>query len=138
MLETLEACTGTPRDRRNQRRIIQWSLAWGATFIAVVYAITQGWLATWWMALLGIAATTALGLATALAHRRFLRETDELRRLIEIEALAVAFAVGLFGGLAYWMLEVAGIIARADISYLATAMMLVYPLAGVIGRARYT
>ena len=53
------------------------------------------------MTLAGVIGNSLFGIATVLAYRRFLQETNELRRKIEVEALALAFGVGLVGGLSY-------------------------------------
>ena len=47
------------------------------------------------------------------AYRRYLGETDELRRKIEVDALALAFGVGLVGAFSYVLLERAGAVESA-------------------------
>lgn len=142
MMQTF--CSEPARDRRNQRRILGWSLGWALTFLAAVFVIKKtAWLAdgSWppeglWAAFAAMV-PTALGIAAALAYRRFLRETDELRRKIELEALALAYSVGVVGGLTYWLLEVAGFVGKADVAFLVVLMLLAHPLGVVIGRRRY-
>src|SRR5690606_13514993 len=105
---------GTERDRRNQRRVTIWGLAWSASFAGVYLALTGGWLATGAPALIAVALSLALGLGTAVAYRRSLLEADELRRKIELDAMALAFGVGLVGGATYQLLEGAGVVADAQ------------------------
>lgn len=130
-------CAGPKRDRLNQRRIILWSFAWGSFFVAVTQGIRREWL-PFGVALAGIAATALLGIATILAYRRFLQETDELRRKIEVEALALAFGIGIVGGLTYWQLVVSGTAPATGFSYVFVAMIFAHPLGVLIGHRRYS
>lgn len=135
-----DTCAGSARDRTNQWRTMAWSLAWGATFLAVVYAIARGWLPTGWPAAAATLVPTVLGAAAALAHLKFLREADELRRKIELEALATAFGAGIVGGLALWTLSLAWPaldLADVDLALAASGMLVVYSAASWLGRRRY-
>jgi len=138
MKRRLDACTGPQRERRNRWRVIGWSLAWAVAFLAVVFAIRREWLATGIPATLAAMVPTSLGVITALVYRTFLREADELRRKIELEALALAYAVGVVGGLAYWLLELAGVVADADPAFLVLVMIVAHPLGNLIGHRRYS
>jgi hypothetical protein len=135
--DSLSSCAGPKRDRYNQRRILLWSFLWGASFVAVTQAIRREWL-PFGVDLAGVALTALLGLATLLAYRRFLQETDELRRKIEVEALALAFGIGLIGGLAYWQLVVSGTAPATGFSYVFVAMILTHPVGVLIGHRRYS
>lgn len=131
-------CEGSPRDRRAQRRIIFWSLGWAAAILAAAFVLTKTTLVGGRAGMaLAVALPTALGVMTAWSYRRFLRGADELRAKIEVEALALAYSVGVVGGLSYWLLEVAGLIEKADVSFLVVLMLLVHPLGVVIGYRRY-
>ena len=137
---SVEARGSTCRDRTNQRRMTVWSLVWTLAFLLVVFAIAAGWLATGWPAAAATLVPTVLGTITALAHLKFLREADELRRKIELEALAIAFGAGVVGGLALWMLSVAWPaldLADVDLALAAAGMLIVYSAASWLGRRRY-
>lgn len=129
-------CSGPKRDRRNQRRIALWAFVWAVSFIAVALGLKK----QWWPFEVTVAAvigTSLLAIATAAAYRRFLRETDELRRKIEVEALALAYTVGVIGGLAYWLLAVAGALPQWGYACVFAAMMLAHSAGVLIGRRRY-
>ncbi|HSS47689.1 MAG TPA: hypothetical protein VLX28_01965 [Thermoanaerobaculia bacterium] len=130
-------CSGTQRDRRNQGRVNLWSFAWALSFVAVMLEIKKEWLSLG-MTLAGVGVTSILGVATLLAYRRFLLEADELRRKIEVEALALAFGVGVVGGMSYWLLAVCGAVPPEDFFYVFLAMILTHPLGVLIGRRRYS
>ncbi|MEP7009208.1 MAG: hypothetical protein ABJC13_02695 [Acidobacteriota bacterium] len=129
--------SGRQRDRRNRWRVTIWALAWALSFAAATLGIKK----EWWSSGVTFAAvigTALLGLATVLAYRMFLRETDELRRKIEVEALALAFGVGVFGGLSFWLLAVSGAVEVKDFAFLFVAMILIHPLAVMLGYRRYS
>jgi hypothetical protein len=129
-------CHTTERDRRNQRRVIAWSLAWTLCWVVGALAIDNGW---WDATAAGVAAavlSALLGVALLLAYGRFLREADELRRKIEVEALALAFGVGLVGGISYWLLGASGIVAEAEILHVIVLMIVTHSLGILIGSRR--
>lgn len=135
-MATRHGC-GTERDRKNQRKVIVWGLAWSASFAGVFVALTRGWLATGAPALVATALSLALGIGTAVAYRKSLREADELRRKIELDASALAFGVGLVGGATYQLLEGAGVVADARLIHVWIAMMLTYAVAIHFGYRSY-
>jgi fluoride ion exporter CrcB/FEX len=130
-------CSSPQRDRRNQRRVTLWSLVWAFCFIALSLGIMKKWL-PFGLTLAGVIGTALLGIATILAQRRFLQETDELRRKIEVEALALAFGVGVIGGITDWLLEVSRIVPPSSFIYVVCMMMLTYSAGVLIGRRRYS
>ena len=130
-------CSSPQRDRRNQRRATAWSLAWALCFVAVMLGIKKEWLSLG-MTLAGVGVTSILGVATLLAYRHFLLETDELRRKIEVDALALAFGVGIVGGMSYWLLAVRGAVPPGDFFYIFLAMFLTHGLGVLFGRRRYS
>lgn len=130
-------CSTPQRDRRNQRRVTLWAFVWGIFFVAVA----QGTRREWWpfgVTLAGVIATALFGIATILAYRRFLHETDELRRKIEVEALALAFGIGVVGGLTYHLLAVSGAVPAMGFAYVFVLMILAHPVGVLIGRRRYS
>jgi hypothetical protein len=130
-------CDVTERDRRNQRRIIVWSFVWIAAWLAVSLALSRDLLAPGTPAIALTLLTLLPGLGTILAYRRFLREADELLRKIEMEALALAFGVGIVGGFTYFLLEQAGAVAEKDLLIIPLLMIATQAVAVFIGRRRY-
>lgn len=133
-----EACGGTVRDRQNQRRIIAWSFLWMASWVALVRGIDNEWMPAGWPVALAVALTLLPAALTLLAYRRFLREADELRRKIELDALALAFGVGVVGGMSYFALGRAGVVAMDDFLSVILAMVATHSLGVWIGHRRYS
>jgi hypothetical protein len=128
----------TPRrDRPNQWRVTLWSLIWAISFIAVTLAIEMKWL-PFGMLLAGVTGNAILGIVTVLAYRRLLDEADELRRKIEMEALAFAFGAGVVGGMIYWLLVVMGAAPGTGFIYIFAAMMITYSVGVVLGHRKYS
>ncbi len=99
---------GTKTDRRNQYRFLAWCLAWAVSFVAATWILrpapgVEG--AGAWALAIG---PSLLGAGALLAYLRFLRQADELLRRIQLEGLALGFAVGLIFTLGYQLLERVG------------------------------
>jgi hypothetical protein len=130
-------CSAPLRDRQNQRRVTIWSVIWGVSYIIVTIAIQKGWLSSA-AAIAAVIGTSLFGVATLLAYHRFLRETDELRRKIEVDALALAFGIGLVGGLTFFLLFENSLVSGRSFGLVFVAMILAHTSSVVIGRRRYS
>ncbi|MEM9291710.1 MAG: hypothetical protein AAGD01_08520 [Acidobacteriota bacterium] len=127
----------TPRDRQNQRRTNLWTFAWISVWLLMTFGFKEGILPSGPLAFLLVAATVPLGIAVVLAHRKFLREADELRRKIELEALALSVGVTLVGSFTYWLMEAAGIVEAAELDKIILLTAGSYVLGTILGFRRY-
>ena len=101
---------GTAEDQRNQRSILIWTLAWVLGLTAAAQTLNgrlglevEG-LAAWVLSVVpGVLAVVLL-----FSYLRFLRMTDELTRLIHLQALAVGFIAVVFLLLHWELFEAAG------------------------------
>ena len=130
-------CSAPLRDRRNHRLVTLWSAIWAISYLAAALAIQKEWLVSGAAIAAGVV-TALFGIATLMAYRRFLRETDELRRKIEVEALALAFGVGVVAGLTYWLLLEGGLVPGAGFGFVFAAMILVHSVSVAIAVRRYS
>jgi predicted permease len=129
--------SGRERNRQNQGRILLLAFVWALSFVTVTLEIEKEWL-PFGATLAGVVANAIFGIATVLAYRRFLRETDELRRKIEVEALALAFGAGVVGGLTYWLLMVSGVLPAYGFAYIFALMILTHTVGVLVGLRRYS
>lgn len=129
--------TASARDRRNQRKIVLWSVAWIGPFLFVDLAVTNGWIEGDTFAIVATLAVTVLGIGLLLAFRRFLKDADELRRKIELDALALTVGVGIVAGFSYSLLESAGLIDKAELMNLVVVMAATYVIAVIVGLRRF-
>ena len=104
----------TPRDRRNPRRAVLALAAWAATYILVSALVVSG---------AAGAALVVLSVVPALAavhlYARYIREADELLRVIELQGLAAAAGAGFVAAPVVWLLGHAGVdISGVDLTLL--------------------
>jgi len=130
-------CEGTPSDRRNQRRVLGWSLGWMVGWVVAGLALRFDWVADAWVAVGVVALTVGFGAGVFRAYYRFLHETDELRRKIELDALALATGVAVLGGLSWHLLSRTGAIPEPGVPDLVILMTVVYVAGVLVGRRRY-
>lgn len=133
----LQRCAGaTPRDRRNLWRVTGTFAVWGLAFSTVSQLVKRGVLTGGPLAWLAAALPVALGIVVLVTYARFLRETDELQRLIMLEALALAFGGTFFAICGYQVFERLGA-PEAEMVHAVVVMGLLYALGSVLGAWRY-
>ena len=137
MKQGQETTTRQGRLKRHSLHLILWSMAMAAALMLTAYAIREKLLPTAWLAIASFV-PAAFGICATLVYRQFLREADELQRKIELDALALAFAAGILGGITYSLLAHADVVATANVSYLVAFMFFAYPVGIFIGRWRYS
>lgn len=127
--------SGSPADRRNQYRFLVWAFAWALSFVAASWVLDESrfeGFAAWAVA----GGPSLLALAALVAYLRFLREADELIQRVQLDALALGFAVGLLLALGYPLLEQAGA-PRFGVYDLAVAMMVAFGGGQLLAIRRY-
>jgi hypothetical protein len=124
----------TPRDQRNSPRILGASLAWAGSLIGTALLLTlelPGPIA-WLVAPI----PTVAGIWAFFVYRRFLREADELQRMIQLHALALGFASGWIAICGYPMFERVGA-PPAEANAYVVVMAVFYIIGVLVGRRHY-
>lgn len=129
--------SSTAADQQNERRAIVWSLLYVVVFIAVTLAIRTGSLGNDFLAIMAISVAGLVGLGWIRAYRRWLNGLDELRRKVELEALAFAIGAGFVGAIALGHLALAEIISDARFERIFLVMFFAYAAGRVFGYWRY-
>ncbi len=98
----------TETDQRNLRLIWIWTVVWSISATAVMSALKfnpqlQG--ATAWLL---ATIPFILGVPTVRVYLRFLREADEFMRKVQLEGIAIGYAVGALVCLGYQILRLIG------------------------------
>ena len=107
------SCGGsTPRDQKNSVRILGASLTWAGSLIGAALMLKQDLPGP--IAWLVASIPTVAGIWAFFGYRRFLREADELQRMIQLHALALGFAAGWIAICGYSMFELAGAAASQN------------------------
>lgn len=131
-------CEGAPRDRANGRVVMIWSIGWAATMLIASAAISFDRFGDNSVAFTAAALSLVFGVGTVGAFRRFLKQTDELRQKIELEALAVALGVGVVGGMAYSQFTRVLDLGEPHLAYVIAAMLIVRSIGVAVGLRRYS
>ncbi len=125
--------------RRAEIRVALLTLAWAGSWLLVKIGIVEDVLTSGWPSWAAILASGGLGLLTVWAYLKHLSDLDELRRKIEMDALALAFGVGLVTGLTSSLLGDAGILAWDEmVSHLFALMFVTYAIGVLLGHRRYS
>jgi len=135
--DTSSWCETTPKDRANGQRVMRWSLAWAAMMLSASAVSSFNWFDGRIAGLIGAVLSAILGVFTIRAYRYFLKETDELRQKIELEALGIALGVGVVGGTAYMQVANSLDMGEPRLSIVIAAMLVTYSIAVGVGRRRY-
>jgi hypothetical protein len=127
----------TANDQRNMARYNGWLVAWMALWVGARFLVEArgeqlagplGW---------GVVALTLVPGALAVGtYVRFLREADELLRKIQLEALALAFGVGVLFMTSWRLVEKVGG-PQLDVNDPVLVMYVVWVTAQWLGARRY-
>ena len=120
-------------DRKNQRRILWWSLAFIVLFLIASKAIESERIGSGSSAIVATIIVSLLGLGVIFAHRQFLRDADELMRKIQLDSLALAHGVGVVAGFSSSLLLSANIVSETNALNLVAIMIATY----VVSMRRY-
>ena len=130
-------CMGTtPRDRRNLRQLMWLYLTWAILFTGVSQLIKRDLLPAGAVPWVVAALPSIVGIFVLVAYGRFLREADELQRVIHLEALALGFGGGWIAICGYRIFERLGA-PTADIADATVALAIFYAIGMVRGSWRY-
>ena len=117
------------RDRRNEYKVLGWFLVWTGSWIAVDAAQQTGTIEGTGPTLIGTVVVCIFGVGAMLSYGRFLRQADELRRMIELDGLAVAAGLGILTAFAVSLLEQGGVIDGVGMFVIPVMMLLGYVIA---------
>lgn len=127
----------TPRDLRNMRRWLAWMLGWFA--LAVVdaewFGHTDG-VTSWFTVLQALLVSGAL-VGVVATFVRYVRQTDELNRRIQLTALSIGFGAAFLSSELGQAAVNAGLIESTDADLPVVTMLLTYAVASVLVLRRY-
>jgi hypothetical protein len=91
--------TATPADARNNRRMLVSTLVWVVASLAAIVVMERFGDDSLAVSSAALAVAVVAWIPVVRAYLRFMRETDELTRLVQTQSMAVAFAAGLLASL---------------------------------------
>ena len=126
------------RGRVSEAKVIYWCLAWVLATAGATFGPELLWGYGTLITSIGIAIQLAIGFGMIWTFKGFLLAMDELQRLIQLEALSLAFGVGVVVGISYELLEDVKLITfEPEISHLIMLMSLTYVFGLFLGNRRY-
>jgi len=137
-LSNIAECAAPEHSRRYEIRAALWTLFWVGSWLILLKAIEREALQPGPLAYLAIILSIGLGIGTIAAFVQMLRKSDELRRKINLDALALAVGVGIVGGFTQRLLVAASVISGDAFTHIVMAMMVTYSLGVIVGHLRYS
>ncbi len=126
------------RDRAFTPKLAYSGLAWVLATAGATFGPELLWGYGTLITSIGIAIQLAIGFGMIWTFKGFLLAMDELQRLIQLEALSLAFGVGVVVGISYELLEDVKLITfEPEISHLIMLMSLTYVFGLFLGNRRY-
>jgi hypothetical protein len=131
-------CCGdsTPRDHHNQMRILRYMATWAVLFVGATFVVKRGLLPAGPLPWILAALPVALGVFVILAYSRYLREADELNRVIQLNALAVGFGGTWLAVTGYQVFQQLGA-PEVGASHFVLVMAVLYTIGVLAGRRQY-
>ena len=128
----------TKTNKASEANVIYWCLAWLLATAGATFGPELLWGYGTLITSIGIAIQLAIGFGMIWAFKGFLLAMDELQRLIQLEALSLAFGVGVVVGISYELLEDVKLITfEPEISHLIMLMSLTYVFGLFLSNRRY-
>jgi len=127
---------GTASGRRAELRLAGMCLVWALSLTGGTYLIKSDLLPAGPISWAVAALPSAVAVFVLVEYTRFLREADELHRLIQLQALAFGFGGGFFVIIGYLQFEKLGA-PTVGCTDLLTVMPLLYAVGTLVGWRRY-
>jgi len=131
----LADCATPPGGKMREIRVAAYCIAWGLSFVGASFVIKRELVSgpvAWLIAALPSIAAVAL----MVAYTRYLRQMDELDRLIQLQAMAWAFGGGFFAICGYMLFQRLGA-PEVDGTTLTAIMPVLFAIGTLVGRWRY-
>ncbi len=126
----------TERGRRNELRFAGLTLVWAVCFTGGTYLIKSDLLPAGPIPWVVAAVPSVAAVFVLVEYARFLRQADELQRLIQLQALGLGFGGGFFVIVGYLQFEKLGA-PTVSCTDLLAVMPLLYVVGTLMGWRRY-
>jgi len=124
--------------RKNVRHLAYWTGSWVLTVAIATFGPKLLWDYNSTISIIAILISTIFGIGMILMSRKYSNGLDEMQRKVNLEAMAIAFGVGVVGGISYSMLDIANVISSdAEIGHLIILIGLTYFISFIVGSIRY-
>lgn len=130
-------------NKKNQRKrmtgnLAIWTLSWTLSIALATFGNRFLWDGNKTLTIAAIVLSLLLGIGMILANRRFIEQSDELEKKIQLESMGLTLGLTLVVGLAYSLLDTTNVIPwDAEISFLVIFMGICYMTAIAVNNSRY-
>jgi ABC-type spermidine/putrescine transport system permease subunit II len=128
-------CDPVPGAKRRELQVAGYSLLWAIVFVGAARLLDSPNLSRPVAVIIALI-PTVLGAVLLFGYTRYLRSTDELQRLIQLQAMGWAFGGGILAASGYSLFMQLGA-PRLDATTFAALMAIFFAIGLVIGRWRY-
>lgn len=133
---TITCSSGTREDRQNELKFAGWCLGWAISLVVATRLLKSGALGDGPFVWLLVVAPNLIAVVAVLAYLRFLRMADELIRKIQLDGLAIGFAVAAVVGVGYPLFEFVGL-PPLEANDIVVIMMFSWAIGTFIGWRRF-
>ena len=134
--QMIKHSSGNAQDRKNQYVFISFLFAWALSFVAANWLLRSDHTIEGPMVWLIALFPNIFGVGALLAYLNFLRRTDELLRLIQLEGLAYGFGAGTLFMMGYPLFQRAGA-PMIELSDVQVLMMVGWAAGQIFAMRRY-
>jgi hypothetical protein len=126
------------RTLKNTLGLLYWGIPWVGTCMLMTFGPKVLWNHAEAFTALAICLNVAVGVGLLLAHKKYIKELDELQRKIYLNALAITVGVGLIAGVPFQVMDANSMLPfHANISHLIMIMSVTFVVSTVYGSLRY-
>lgn len=123
---------------RARNENLKWTVLWTGTFALATFGPKFLWEGNKVLTIAAIALNFGLAFGVISGFRKCLKAMDEMQQRIQLESMAWALGVGVFGGLTYSLFDITNLIASdAEIAFLVIGISFTYMAGIAIGNLRY-
>ena len=137
MVPTPQPSDFKSRQRRTTRKSAFWAGAWLLAVALFAFGPKFLWPGQLWLTVALAVISLAVGLGMVLHMRDALHNTDELHRKVLLEAMAIAFGVGVVVGTLYPTMKSYELVPDVDMPALVLLMGGTYVVSMILGLRRY-
>lgn len=127
-----------PLRKKRLQQLAIWTAAWTVTVALTKFGFNSLWEENTLLSILSILVNLAMGIGMILVNRKFVNESDELERKIQLESMAITLGLTLIIGITISLLNFTKIIMfHTEISTLIIFMGIIYLGSMILNNLRY-
>lgn len=123
--------------KKRLQQLALFTTAWTVTVLLTKYGFKNIWEENAVLTVLSLFINLILGVAMILVNRKFVNESDELERKIQLESMALTLGLTMIVGVSFTLLEFTQFIKQASISSLIMFLGITYLASLIFNTIKY-